>query len=99
MLAADDPVGPKNDRAFRYWRKRVEMIVAAWGANCPASREQAVCAEIGRTIHCLGRTKAGRPKHPLYLRAETQPEVFWMPGSFAQPIHMRPGGGVIEANR
>lgn len=79
MKAATDPIGPDNDEAFGYRRTQVGMIVAAWGAHCPADREDAVCRAIGRTIHCLGRTKAGRPKHPLYLRADTQPEVFWSP--------------------
>ena len=79
MKAAADPVGPGNDEAFGYRRSQVGMIVAAWGENCPAKREQRVLQVIGQTIHCLGKTKSGRPKHPLYLRADTKPEVFWTP--------------------
>jgi len=79
MKAAADPVGPGNDEAFGYRRSQVGMIVAAWGAHCPAERERAVCQAVGRTIHCLGKTKSGRPRHPLYLRADTKPEVFWTP--------------------
>jgi hypothetical protein len=53
------------------------IVIAAWGAHCDESREQDVCRLIGMPIHCLGKTKAGRPKHPLYLRADTKPELFW----------------------
>lgn len=79
MKAASDPVGPANDEAFGYRRTQVGLIVAAWGVHCPPEREIAVCRAIGKQIHCLGRTKDGRPKHPLYLRADTKPEVFWTP--------------------
>lgn len=79
MKAAADPVGPSNDEAFGYWCTQVGLIVAAWGSHCSNEREWQVCRAIGGPIHCLGRTKAGRPKHPLYLRADTKPELFWLP--------------------
>lgn len=76
MLAAADPVGPGNDEALAYRRPQVGLIIAAWGTHCSEEREARVRAVIGKTIYCLGRTKAGRPKHPLYLRADTTPEVW-----------------------
>lgn len=79
MKASMAPVGPYNDDALGYRRTQVGLIVAAWGCNCSESREEAVCRAIGQTVHCLGKTKAGRPKHPLYLKADTKPEVFWTP--------------------
>ncbi len=79
MKAADDPVGPDNDEAFGYRRTQAGLIVAAWGTHCPVEREREVCHAIGSTIHCLGKTQAGRPKHPLYLKADTKPEIFWEP--------------------
>lgn len=78
-VATDDPVGPDNDEAFGYRRTQVGLIIAAWGAHCTEERERRVCQVIGKPIHCLGRTKAGRPRHPLYLRADTKPELFWSP--------------------
>ena len=33
----------------------------------------------GKVSLRLGKTKAGRPKHPLYLRADLKPELFWAP--------------------
>lgn len=78
-VVVSDPIGPGNDEAFGYQRSRVGLVIAAWGVNCSPERELSVCHAIGKTIHCLGRTKHGRPKHPLYLRADTKPEVFWEP--------------------
>lgn len=79
MKAAADPVGPGNDEALGYRRSQVGLIIAAWGNHCPDKREMEVCHAIGRAIYCLGTTKSGKPKHPLYLRADTKPEHFWSP--------------------
>lgn len=79
MKAAADPVGPANDEAFGYRRTQVGLIVAAWGTYCPPERAHTVCRAIGKPIHCLGRTKDGSPRHPLYLRADSKLEIFWTP--------------------
>ncbi len=79
MKAEPKPVGPGNDKAFALWGPKVGLIVAAWGTHCTEKREQRICKVLNRPIHCLGTTKAGRPKHPLYLRADLKPQVFWSP--------------------
>ena len=83
MKASLVPVGPDNDTWLRFLGHEVirgdGIIIAAWGTHCTEERERQVCEIIGRPIHCLGRTQAGRPKHPLYLKADTQPEAFWTP--------------------
>lgn len=83
MKAQDDPNGHGNDTAIE-WTSQMAIdaggiVIAAWGSHCGEDRERHVCQLINRKIHCLGRTKAGRPKHPLYLRADTKPELFWEP--------------------
>lgn len=47
-------------------------VIAAWGGDRRASGRAAhVCsrivANVDRPLHCLGRTKGGAPRHPLYL--------------------------------
>ncbi len=79
MKRAADPIGSGNDEALSYRATQVGLIVAAWGAHCNQQREEEVCGAIMRPIYCLGKTKAGRPRHPLYLRADTERQLFWAP--------------------
>ena len=80
MKKALDAIGPSNNESLRVRSTQVDKVVAAWGAHCTEIREQQVCRAIGKPIYCLGKTKHGRPKHPLYLRADTALELFWAPG-------------------
>ncbi len=87
MVAADDPVGPGNDEAFGYYRTRVGLIVAAWGSIETRYRPRLqwqtrigrTMAEMGRVVHCLGKTADGSPRHPSRLAYSTEREVFWTP--------------------
>lgn len=76
-LAIDhDPVGPENDRHIQEQvaRHANGWIVAAWGAHpMAAKRSKHVFPMLG-DVYCLGRTKAGMPRHPLYIAAK-QPFV------------------------
>lgn len=59
------------------WRK---PDIAAWGTHgARDGRGQRVADELrqaGVTLHCLGTTKDGHPKHPLYVAGDT-PIVPW----------------------
>ncbi len=67
------PIGPRNDEILAAVAKTSATIVVAWGASCPLDREIAVLDVLRRnhksTLWCLGRTKDGHPRHPLYIRA------------------------------
>jgi hypothetical protein len=77
------PVGPDNDEVIMRAAEKAEMVVCAWGAKKAhrhPDRAQEV-VEILRaaghpTLHCLGETKAGHPRHPLYLASATELQVF-----------------------
>lgn len=63
-----------------------DMLVAAWGAGAPFGRDMDVLELWGKhfpgvPIHCLGTTKHGHPKHPLYVKADTQPVLFVPPAA------------------
>jgi hypothetical protein len=68
---ADDPIGPENDRHIsEEVAKHRGCVVAAWGAHQFAKpRAEAVLALYG-PLYCLGKTKAGYPRHPLYVKGD-----------------------------
>lgn len=73
---AEDPVGPENDKYIEeeIQKHSIGIIVAAWGAHpFPEERAEEIIKKFG-PFQCLGTTKAGRPKHPLYIKSE-QPLV------------------------
>ena len=57
------------------------MVIAAWGAGAPFGRGERVLKLWRDTfpkkeIYCLGKTKNGHPRHPLYVAGSTRPELF-----------------------
>ncbi len=40
------------------------------------AKSWAVVAGLAPDIHCLGLTKDGHPKHPLYVPADTKPVIY-----------------------
>lgn len=81
LWTAPDPVGPDNDYTLRQLRHRVgSVVVAAWGVNCPRDRERQVLELIGGPVFCLGKTKDGYPRHPLFVRGDAELISYWTPG-------------------
>ncbi|OWY07770.1 hypothetical protein B6V74_16415 [Thioclava sp. F42-5] len=87
MRAQKDPVGPENDASIREsldWASGPEdRIICAWGAHGAHLQRGAAVEDLlrasGRALHHLGLTKAGAPKHPLYIAYEHQPELWFAP--------------------
>jgi len=72
LWKSTDPVGPQNDAAILRATQRASLVVCAWGANAKPARVAQVRELLMETpLHHLGRTKAGMPRHPLYLRADS----------------------------
>lgn len=73
LYSAVDPVGPRNRATLKALMDRADLIVAAWGANKlhPAAVEIAQMILADPRTRCLGVTKGGAPKHPLYLSKST----------------------------
>ena len=78
MRAAADPVGPANDAAILEGAGWADAVVCAWGthgahlARGPAV--EALLRATGKPLWHLGLSKAGHPKHPLYIGYDRQPE-------------------------
>lgn len=75
LLSCGDPVGPGNDNMLRaHLRSSVGVgrpVIAAWGANAKADRVgQVLDLCPGVDWRCLGTTKDGHPRHPLYVRGD-----------------------------
>lgn len=69
-----DPVGWHGDLIPYAAIKRAPAVVVAWGANPMAARRAAQFRSSCPDALCLGHTKAGHPRHPLYVRKD-QPLV------------------------
>lgn len=70
-----DPIGSENDEWIKNATEFADVTVAAWGANAEPARSCKVKRLLTNPQH-LGLTKAGFPKHPLYLKADTQLEAW-----------------------
>jgi hypothetical protein len=77
-----DPYGPENDRHLeeQIAAHRLGVIVCAWGAEPIATAspwfEPFIQKLKEANAQCLGMTKNGSPKHPLYLK-KTQDLIPW----------------------
>lgn len=71
LLEADDPVGPGNDEHILARARAVDRIVLAWGTKGTLLGRDKHVLRLLPAAHCLGVTKNGHPKHPLYLAANT----------------------------
>ena len=81
LKKVEDPIGTDNDCWIKLMSEHAKMIVAAWGTHAAyMSREGKILDVISSDIHCLGTTKDGHPKHPLYLRKDLRPQLYrsWM---------------------
>ena len=80
MRAAKDPIGPLNDTAIANSAPWADQIICAWGTHGehlkrgPAVED--LLRQTGLPLYHLGLSKAGHPKHPLYISYQTKP-IIW----------------------
>lgn len=78
MMKAHDRVGPENERwtmsAMLEAAAHRSPVVAAWGTRGNGVFFTGMAKSRGVKPMCLGTTKAGYPRHPLYVPAD-QPLV------------------------
>ncbi len=82
MKAASYPNGPGNDAALLEAASKCEKIVAAWGVHGEFLNraDHVVKLLADYDLWCVGTTKDGHPRHPLYVRAD-KPLTRWEPVS------------------
>lgn len=71
LLTATDPVGSENDAYIAGALSMPErIVVAAWGAGDRMRRAKTVLARHPGRFVCLGLSKDGHPRHPLYIKRD-----------------------------
>lgn len=74
------PTGPDNDAIVTESCDWADVILAAWGAHGDHLNRgfemRDVLAQLNKPMHTLGLTKAGHPRHPLYIAYAQQPELW-----------------------
>jgi len=83
LLTASDPLGPENMEIIRRRVQTSKLVIAAWGGFAEkVSFERArpsiasIARRYGVPLACLGRTKSGAPRHPLYVRGDKALEPY-----------------------
>lgn len=75
MRAADEPIGPENNKHLILIAEKSGMVLAAWGThgNFNNRDKEVINILLPEKINCLKITKSGLPAHPLYIKADTKP--------------------------
>lgn len=75
LCTCADPIGPDNDAWLDRLAQQSTAVVAAWGNHgALMNRGQEVAARFPN-MRCLGLTKRGQPRHPLYVPADVPVDV------------------------
>lgn len=84
-----DVVGPENDQILQHYNQQIlcstkpftqnepgrsGLVVFAWGVDGEFMGRGAAVAAMFNEGHCLGKTKMGLPRHPLFVPARQRPE-------------------------
>ncbi|MEN1728429.1 MAG: DUF1643 domain-containing protein [Pseudomonadota bacterium] len=74
LMAAENPVGPRN----RYWLRALadqcERLVAVWGNDGRFMNQSAQIQRLfGHRLEVIRLNKSGEPAHPLYLPKRLHP--------------------------
>lgn len=72
LYASRDPVGPSNEAAIRAVAGLADLLVCAWGVHGALHGRGKEVREMLTAPRCLGTTKDGHPRHPLYLPRDAE---------------------------
>lgn len=86
-----DPVGPDNGGYVLEALTGATVVIAAWGGlemARPRAREVVKMTEqIRKPLNCLGVTKSGGPRHPLYVRGDVVLRAYGIGGDSERSIY------------
>jgi len=70
---AGDPIGPDNDAWLEKLANQSSSVIGAWGNHGSYMQRGQKVAALFPHMQCLGITKQGQPRHPLYVPSATMP--------------------------
>jgi len=75
LRLVEEPIGNENDGFLKMYHIKEGLTIACWGIwGTYMNRGEKVIELLGKeNLSCLGLTKSGQPKHPLYLKGDTEP--------------------------
>ncbi len=79
LRRATDPIGPANDQHILAAVGAADAVVVAWGVHGALhgrGREVMRLLSQGPQLTCLGVTKEGLPRHPLYMPKRARPTPY-----------------------
>ena len=80
MRRHKDPEGPDNTAFISEACDWADTVIAAWGAHGDhldqGFKIRDLLAKRAQTVHSFGQTKAGHPRHPLYIAYRQTPEIW-----------------------
>lgn len=93
VAAGRDVVGPENQRHLREAIAGATLVVFAWGGSVTqgpydwrtiVTEVYELAADLDARPLCLGRTKDGHPRHPLYVKGDTPLESATLEGAYCE---------------
>jgi len=82
LLVVEDPIGPDNLTEIRRAADHSAVVVCAWGNGGIVDKlfsrfpEYKPLKGLDLQLSCLGLSKGGHPKHPLYLKKDTERKYY-----------------------
>ena len=78
LRSAADAEGPANDDVLRVLTSAGQQTIVAWGAHGALHGRSRTVGPLLTEPRCLGITRRGEPRHPLYVPADAD-LVPWVP--------------------
>ena len=73
LKTTSDPIGPENREHIQALVGSVDRVIYAWGNK---EKEPQWLRELITTPYCIALSTKGIPKHPLYLKGDSQPILY-----------------------
>src|SRR5438874_4748208 len=82
LFKANDPIGEENNHFRKQAVECCSTVVLGWGTRgMLLGRDRQILSLLAgrKDLYCLGITKDGQPRHPLYVQGDTRLVPFFSP--------------------